>query len=136
MKILFAASEMVPFSKTGGLADVAGALTKALSRQGHEVSAVVPLYSATKRKGFSAEEIDCMLSAPISNREEYGEVFRAVTEDGVTVYFIGKAAYYDREESRSISSARPHITTGKSFTEHPKAPIPTTRRGLSSSQKP
>jgi len=98
MKILFAASEMVPFSKTGGLADVAGALTKALSRQGHEVSAVVPLYSATKRKGFSAEEIDCMLSAPISNREEYGEVFRAVTEDGVTVYFIGKAAYYDREE--------------------------------------
>lgn len=98
MKILFAASEMVPFSKTGGLADVAGALTKALSELGHEVSAVVPFYRATEEKGFDIEEMDCVFSIPISDREEYGEVFRTVTDAGVTVYFIGKAAYYGREE--------------------------------------
>jgi starch synthase len=98
MKILFAASEMVPFAKTGGLADVAGALTKALSELGHEVSAVVPFYRTTREKGFDIEELDCGFSVPISDREEYGEVYRAVTDAGVTVYFIGKDAYYDREE--------------------------------------
>ena len=89
---------MVPFSKTGGLADVAGALTKALSELGHEVSAVVPFYGATAEKGFDVEDLDCSFSVPISDREEYGEVFRTVTDAGVTVYFIGKSAYYDREE--------------------------------------
>lgn len=98
MKILFAASEMVPFSKTGGLADVAGSLTKALSELGHEVSAVVPFYRHTEKKGFDVEELDCSFSVPISDREEYGEVFRTVTDAGVNIYFISKAAYYDREE--------------------------------------
>ncbi|RJP73897.1 MAG: glycogen synthase GlgA [Candidatus Abyssobacteria bacterium SURF_17] len=98
MRILLAASEMVPFSKTGGLADVAGALTKALSRLGHEVIAVTPLYKSVKEKGFAIEDIDCPFGVPISNREEYGEIFRATLDNGVTVYFIGKAAYYDREQ--------------------------------------
>ena len=98
MKILFVASEMVPFSKTGGLADIAGSLTKALSDLGHEVSAVVPFYKATEEKGFDIEEVDCSFSVPISDREEYGEVFRTVTDAGVTVYFIGKTAYYGRDE--------------------------------------
>jgi len=89
---------MVPFSKTGGLADVAGALAKALSELGHEVSAVVPFYGATAKKSFDIEDLDCSFSVPISDREEYGEVFRTVTDAGVTVYFIGKSAYYDREE--------------------------------------
>jgi starch synthase len=97
MKILFAASEMVPFSKTGGLADVAGALTKALSGLGHEVCAVVPYYRDTSLKGLDVEEVDLGISVPISDRQEYGDIFRTVTDAGVTVYFIGKSAYYDRE---------------------------------------
>lgn len=105
MKILFATSEMVPFSKTGGLADVGGALTKALSKLGHEVSAVVPFYSATRQKEFDIEDMDCTFSAPISDREEYGEIFRTVTDDGVTVYFIGKTAYYDRKELYGTSKS-------------------------------
>src|SRR5690554_1435225 len=42
--VLFAASEVAPFSKTGGLADVAASLPQALSRRGHNVSVVTPLY--------------------------------------------------------------------------------------------
>ena len=44
MKILFAASEAVPFCKTGGLADVAGSLPQALAQAGNEVQVILPLY--------------------------------------------------------------------------------------------
>jgi starch synthase len=98
MKILFATSEMVPFSKTGGLADVAGALTKALHKLGHEVSAIVPLYRGTKHEDYGIEETGHTFVVPMADREEYGEIFRSVLPDGVTVYFIGKEAYFDRDE--------------------------------------
>ncbi|MES1205427.1 MAG: glycogen/starch synthase, partial [Pseudomonadota bacterium] len=45
MKVLFIASEVAPFRKTGGLADVAGALPKALRQRGLDVRVVMPLYS-------------------------------------------------------------------------------------------
>src|SRR5690349_8818342 len=48
LKILFLASEALPFSKTGGLGDVAGALPAALAELGHEVDVVTPLYSAVR----------------------------------------------------------------------------------------
>ena len=50
MKILFTASECVPFVKTGGLADVVGALAPVLVRMGHEVRVILPLYSAIGQK--------------------------------------------------------------------------------------
>jgi starch synthase len=98
MRILFVSSEMVPFSKTGGLADVAGGLTKALRKLGHEVATIVPYYKATRKKGFSIEDVDIPFAIPMSDREEYGEIFRLVQDDGSIVYFIGKEAYYDREQ--------------------------------------
>ena len=48
MKIMYVASEVAPFIKTGGLGDVAGSLPKALAAKGHEVKVFCPLYSAIK----------------------------------------------------------------------------------------
>ncbi len=51
MKILFAVSECTPFVKSGGLADVAGALPKALARLGNEVAVMLPKYSQIPERG-------------------------------------------------------------------------------------
>ncbi|MGL5270013.1 MAG: glycogen/starch synthase, partial [Selenomonadaceae bacterium] len=50
LKVLFAASEAVPFAKTGGLADVAGSLPKELRRQGVDVRLIMPKYGSIKSK--------------------------------------------------------------------------------------
>ena len=53
MKILYAASEAAPFAKSGGLADVAGALPKALVRDGIDARVVMPLYGDLKPEGMA-----------------------------------------------------------------------------------
>lgn len=100
MRIVLAASEMVPYSKTGGLADVVGALAKALGERGHEVYAIVPFYKSTREKQalFDIQDMDCVFSVPVSEREEYGEIFHATLDGKATVYFISKEAYYDRDQ--------------------------------------
>ena len=55
MRILFTASEVSPFAKTGGLADVAGSLPAALARSGHEVKVVMPRYSAVNEKRWGLQ---------------------------------------------------------------------------------
>ena len=98
MKILFATSEVVPFSKTGGLADVSGALPKALSKLGHEVVVVVPFYRVTREKGDDIQRTGLTFSVPISDREESGEILIIRPDGGPTVYFVEKPDYYDRDE--------------------------------------
>ena len=55
MNILFVSSEVFPFAKTGGLADVAGALPDALAKGGHTCNIILPLYKCVRENGFSPE---------------------------------------------------------------------------------
>lgn len=59
MKILFAASECVPFIKTGGLADVVGALSPVLKAQGADVRVILPLYAAIPEQYVSQMKLEC-----------------------------------------------------------------------------
>ena len=94
MNILLVASEVVPYAKTGGLADVAGALPKALSRLGHSVRVVMPRYKVDKivAKG---ELLPGELRVPFNFGERSVEVY--VDRSGeVPVYFIDAPEYFSR----------------------------------------
>ncbi|MHB8874043.1 MAG: glycogen synthase GlgA [Myxococcaceae bacterium] len=95
MKVLFVCSEATPFSKTGGLADVAGALPSALAALGHEVTVVTPLYRSVKHPGIRA------LGRGLALRFPFGQVAyslrEAQLEKGHRVVFVDQPAFFDRE---------------------------------------
>jgi len=93
MKILMVASEAVPFSKTGGLADVVGALPQALSALGHDLGVVLPLYRMTKLEN-PATVFDS-LTVPVGPQVHFPAV-RTLTRDGVKFYFVDSPVFFDR----------------------------------------
>lgn len=96
MRVLFASSEMTPFVKTGGLADVAGALPKAIKKMGGDVAAVLPKYSAIDDKKFRLRDTGITVKVPISDSIKEAEVLVGKAGD-VPVYFIKNDSYFDRE---------------------------------------
>ncbi len=95
LRILFVASEVEPFAKTGGLADVAGALPRVLAALGHDVRIFMPKYRGVERAAGTLEVAVPRLEVPI--RE--GPVEGAVLEGRlgpVPVYFLAQDHYYDR----------------------------------------
>jgi starch synthase len=96
MKILFVASECVPFCKTGGLADVIGALPKELRRKRHDIRVMLPKYRAIRGQEFSLKETGDAVRIPIGSRLESGDIRAAKTEKGVPVYFINHDGFFGR----------------------------------------
>ena len=94
MNILLAASEVVPYAKTGGLADVAGALPKALARLGHRVRVVMPRYNI-ERINQNLEALPGTLAVPFNftTRDTAVLVDRS---NEVPVYFIDAPEYFSR----------------------------------------
>lgn len=91
------ASEVSPFAKTGGLADVVGTLSVALERLGHEINVVLPGYRCALQSKFPLHETSLKLSVPISDRFEEATVLRNTLGKGIAVYLIRNDRYFDRE---------------------------------------
>ncbi len=98
MKVLFVTSEAVPFFKTGGLADVSGALPKALAEENIDVRIVMPLYSAISHSLRSQMTFLGNFDVSISWRKSYCGVFSAKVGK-VTYYFIDNEQYFARESA-------------------------------------
>jgi starch synthase len=96
MKILLASSEVHPYSKTGGLADMVGALGKALARAGHEVRIVTPLYRGLREKFPQIKREDWQFDLPLGTRRVQAELCSLEVETGLTVYFIQQPDFYLR----------------------------------------
>lgn len=122
MNVLFAVSECVPFIKSGGLADVAGALPKELNKLGINVRVILPKYSSIPHEMRSniskVKEIDVW----VGWRKQYCGIEK-LELDGIVYYFIDNEQYFNRENlygyfddgerfsfySRAILEAIPHL---------------------------
>ncbi len=102
MRIAFASSEVVPFSKTGGLADVAAALPKALADAGHEVLIAAPYFPQEYAKlpaesAPALEPVSLTLSVAVGQHHVPGRLLKTTLPgSSVTVYLIDQPDYFDR----------------------------------------
>jgi starch synthase len=98
LKILVLAAEVVPFAKTGGLADVAGALPKALKELGHDVRVAMPRYGFIDRDKYGLKERLADLAVSMDGQTELASILEGKIGETVPVYLVNNSKYYDREE--------------------------------------
>ena len=84
-------SEALPFAKTGGLADVLGALPKALTRLGHTVDLVIPRY-----RGINVGHPSTAIRVALGGQVDDAEI-STLESDGLRTIFVGHNTYFDRE---------------------------------------
>ncbi len=95
MHIAFVASECVPFSKTGGLADVVGALPRSLAAAGHEISVYLPRYRHTR---ISEERtVVQSITVPFDDRYRFCSILSGAGYPGVRFFFVDYPPYFDRD---------------------------------------
>ncbi len=95
-RILFCASEVSPYAKTGGLADVAGALPPALQQLGCDVRIFVPLYRSVLEGKHSLSPLAQKLVIPVGVHDYTVHLWESRTATGIPVYFLEKDEFYDR----------------------------------------
>lgn len=97
MKIVIVTPEAAPFAKTGGLADVAGALPKALFRLGHEPLLIMPLYRQVRESGISPVEIS-RINVPVGHKTTEVTICQdQLPGTSCRVWFIKEESYFGRE---------------------------------------
>ncbi len=98
LKVWFVSPEVVPFAKTGGLADVAGSLPKALKGLGCDVRLVMPLYRQVRDGKFPLKKVLEDLGIPLGLRYLPADIYQGELVEGLPVYFIEKDELYDRSQ--------------------------------------
>jgi starch synthase len=111
MNVMIVSPEAVPFAKTGGLADVAGALPKYLSKLGVNVSLVMPLYQNVAQSGEKLLKLPPAVKVPIGDKVFEGSIWQSfLPGTKVPVYFIDQKEFYNRPELYGVK--------GKDYTDN------------------
>lgn len=98
MDVLLVASEAVPFAKTGGLADVAGALPRALANLGHRPILFLPAYRRVRHVGLDLRDASIAFQIPVGARTVEGRILRGLLPGSdIPVYLIHQPEYFDRD---------------------------------------
>jgi starch synthase len=96
LHVVMVCPEIVPFAKTGGLADMVGSLALALEQLGHHVSLVMPAYRHILRAGIPIHQSRIRITANVGGRMEEAEVLAAKIGRAIQVYLIRADRYFDR----------------------------------------
>jgi starch synthase len=103
MNILLATSEAVPFAKTGGLADVSGALPGELAKLGHQVAVIMPCYRQSQYCGQPIDRLGIDFIVPVGSKMVSGHIAKSTMPGGkVPVYLIQQDQYFDRDQLYGI----------------------------------
>ncbi|MGA2249394.1 glycogen synthase GlgA [Terracidiphilus sp.] len=98
MRIVFAASECVPFAKTGGLADVVGALPPELVKLGHEVTVYLPLYAVVRpHLADRWKYVIRSITIPYESYNRFAGIVDGGKRNGVQYYFVDCPELFDRQ---------------------------------------
>lgn len=98
LQIIMVASECVPFVKTGGLADVVGALPKALKKMGHDVRIIIPKYAKIDALKFGLQRLQDSMGVWMGNGiQEWCSIDVALLDEEIPVYFIESWKYFGRD---------------------------------------
>jgi starch synthase len=119
MRVLIAASEVVGFVKTGGLADVVGALGRALHQKGLDVRIIVPLYRQI-REQHPLKFTGCKFSVPMGDRMVSGAVWEAkLPGSEVPVLCIEQGSYFERDDAAQGSGIYQYSGPGGAKIDYP-----------------
>lgn len=99
MKLMLAASEVVGFAKTGGLADVVGSLPRALAQRGHECAVILPMYRSACTGKTPLTRTEHVFTVPVGQRAVGGRLWHATLPgSSVNVYLVEQADYFERDD--------------------------------------
>jgi starch synthase len=97
LKVLLLSAEVVPFAKTGGLADVAGSLPKAIHALGHDIRVAMPRYGRIRPDRFNLTHALDPFPVPMDEHTEPAELMQTRLDGDVPVYMVENARYFDRD---------------------------------------
>jgi starch synthase len=125
MKILFVASEGLPYSKTGGLADVVEALPKALVEMGHQVAVLLPRYHGNRVTSTLVSSV----TVSLGDQVRFPSIAEGASVAGVRYFFVDDAGYFDREQPYGDKSGD-YPDNAERFTEFSRVAIEFAKRVL------
>ncbi len=97
LKILFASSEVAPFAKTGGLADVSASLPAAIASLGHQVRVIMPMYRSVVEGNFELKSLEKSLELSFGGKLLKDKVYHSEIARNLLIYFIKRDEFFDRD---------------------------------------